>query len=117
MDPRLENALTFANYNLTLEREKLQAKENFRIGRVIYRNKGQFTITVELLSYCKILIDSDNTEDVVLIDDNENPILIEDLTEFYQLILSQYSIVCNDYYERFSSLSKKRNVEDIVFND
>ena len=50
MDPRLENALTFANYNLTLEREKLQAKENFRIGRVIYRNKGQFTITVELLS-------------------------------------------------------------------
>lgn len=117
MDPRLEKALEFANYNLSLERERNQAREDFITKNVIYKNKGTFSVTVDLISFCKLLVDTDNTEDIVLLDDNKDPILIEDLNVFFKELLQKYFSLANEYYNRHSALSKKRSVKDIVFDE
>jgi len=117
MDPRLEKALEFANYNLSLERERNQAREDFITKNVIYKNKGTFSVTVDLISFCKLLVDTGNIEDIVLLDDNKDPILIENLPDFYKELLQKYFYHANEYYNTYSTLSKKRSVKDIIFDE
>lgn len=117
MDSKLEKALEFTNYHLTLEKEKHQAKESFNGSCVFYKNKGTFRISPNLITFCKTLIDVNQSQNIVLIDENEDPILIENLTEFYDQILEIYLFESNSYYQKHSSLTRKRSVEDIVFDD
>jgi hypothetical protein len=117
MDSKLEKALEFTNYHLTLEKEKHQARESFNGSCLFYKNKGTFRISYNLITFCKILVDNNQSQNIVLIDENEDPILIENLIEFYNEILEIYLFESKNYYEKYSSLTKKRSVEDIVFDD
>ena len=117
MDERLQKALDFSNYMVTLNNQKRVYKQQYRENIVYYFNRGQFTVTQTLITFVNMLVEKSITEDVVLIDDNETPILIEDLEEFSQNILNQYFSVTNQYYADFAQLLNKRNVEKLVGYD
>jgi len=114
MDERLEKALEFANFMVTLNNQKRSLKEKYRNDCVYYQNGGTFTITKELITFVKTLVDLNHITDIVVIDDNELPIRVSDLKKFLEDIINQYFIASNSYYNNYQSLKKNRSVDALI---
>ncbi len=113
MEESLEKALDFSNYMVTLNNQKRILHEEYQESLIIYQGGGKFTITNELVSFVGHLNDGANTK-VVLIDDNQTPVLIEDLPTFVYDMKLQYLKVSNEYFEKYKKMMDKRNVESLV---
>lgn len=114
MDERLDKALKFSNYMVTLNNQKRVIKEKF-FEDLLYFNSGcQFTVTKELITFVGLLIDRGNDTDVVLTDDNDIPAKIGDLKSFYADILNTYFTAANNYHTKYEDLRKNRSVEKLV---
>ena len=61
-----------------------------------------------------MFIDQGRTENVPLIDSNENPIMIEDLEKFRDDIFDRYYDTTLEYYQEFQELKKSRSVEKLL---
>lgn len=114
MDERLENAYNFSNYKLTLASEiktlKLKLKD-----QLIHSDKGgTFHISMELITNMVSLETIGKTSNVILLDINENPILIEDIKIFRETISEKYFSALNEYYTNITEMRKKRSVKAIV---
>lgn len=114
MDERLEKALDFANFMVTLNNQKRSLREKYYTECVYYHNGGSFSITKDLITFVKTLIDLENTEQVVLIDNNDLPVRIENLNQFLDDIIDQYFIASNNYYNEYQLLKKNRSVEALT---
>jgi len=114
MDERLKKALEFSNYMVTLNNQKRLLKETFKEKTVYYFNGGQFTVTKELITFVNMLVERDNTEDIVLIDDNETPILVNDVEAFLSDLVDTYFTSANEYHAKYQDLISKRSVEKLV---
>lgn len=114
MDERLSKALEFANYSITINNQKKVLKEQFIDGCLYFIQGSKFLITKELINYVAFLVDRGNTDDIVLIDDNDIPVIIKDLEKFLDDILDQYFSVANKYHENYIQLSKKRSIEKLI---
>ena len=114
MDERLEKALDFSNYMVTLNSQKRVLKEKFREQTVFYHLGGQFTVNKQLMTFVSMLIEQGNDEDIVLVDDNETPIMVKDLTDFQSEILNTYFTAANEYHAGYEKLRKNRSVEKLV---
>ena len=112
MSTKLTKALEFANYRVTINNQKaaLLAKTESLLSYSI--NGGSFTINVELLTFCKQLLDEKQKE-VVLLDIYKNPIKV-DLESFYDEISSRYYEVTNEYYLEYEKLRKARKVHKVL---
>lgn len=113
MDERLEKALEFSNYMVTLNNQKRILNEQYQQDLVHYFGGGQFSITQGLVSFCQSLV-SLNQTDTVLVDDNSQPIYVEDLTNFLDSIVTQYSEASNRYLTEYEKIKKNRSVEGLV---
>jgi len=114
MDPRFEKALDFANYQKTLTVQKETLKEKTIKKMLIGYNGGLFSVDRNLMCFVKMLVDSDRIKDIPLLDLNDNPILIEDLIDFWETILDNYLQNMNDYYKGYEDLKKQRSVAKII---
>jgi hypothetical protein len=112
MSTRLTQALEFANYRVTLNNQQavLRAKTQSLLSYSI--NGGTFTIDRTLLNFCKLLLEEQQTE-AVLLDIYNNPIKVEVKT-FYDEVLSRYFEVTNDYYVEYEKLRKSRKVHKVL---
>ena len=117
MDSRLEKALEFSNYVTTLSNQKRVLQEQYKQNLIYFFNGCQFTIDKELINYTYMLIQTDNTNNVVFVDDNEIPIVIEDVTEFLEDIKNIYLEESNNYYNSYSKLKKSRTISKLVDYD
>lgn len=113
MDERLEKAVEFSNYMVTLENQKRILKEQYYESLICYHNKGQFTIDRNMISFLHALINSNQTE-AVLIDDNELPIQIEDLRSFTVEAQNQFFQAANKYLTEFNKLVSSRSVKGLL---
>ena len=95
MDERLEKALDFSNYMVTLNSQKRVLKEKFREQTVFYHLGGQFTVNKQLMTFVSMLVEQGNDEDIVLVDDNETPIMVKDLADFQSEILNTVHFQCS----------------------
>lgn len=114
MDERLKKALDLSNYMVTFNNQKRVIKEKYRESSVYYYNGSQFTITKELITFVSLLVDKNNTEHVVLTDDNEIPTEIEKLDDFLVEILDRYFCAVNAYYAEYQELLKNRSTSKLV---
>jgi hypothetical protein len=112
MDNRLSKALEFSNYRLTINTQQLALRAKTQNLLSYSVNGGTFTIDLQLITFCKQLIDSGKS-DVVLLDCYQNPIRVE-LGEFYDEILSRYFEVTNDYYIEYEKLRKARKISKVL---
>ena len=117
MDERLQKALDFSNYMVTLNNQKRLLKEKFYEDLVYFTNGSQFTVSKELITFVGFLIETGNTTDIVLIDDNDIPVKIEDLTNFQDDILNLYFTASNSYNQAYQKLKTNRRVEKLVGYD
>lgn len=114
MDPRLEKALSFSNYQKTVTITKKSLKEKIDAALTYGFNGGIFKIDRVLISFVQTMIDHGRTENIILIDNNENPILIEDLISFKDTILDRYFTSTLEYYKEYERMKKSRSVEKLI---
>jgi hypothetical protein len=113
MDERLQKALDHSNYMITLNNQKRLLKEQYKENLVYYYNGGQFTVTQELISFCQSLVNLEQ-DSTILIDDNDLPIMVDNLKEFANEVYTTYFECSNKYLNEYSKLKKNRTVESIV---
>jgi hypothetical protein len=110
---KLSNALAFANYRITLTTQIEQIKATTKNKLVFAKNGGFFTITPQLIAFVDLLIREENKA-AILLDDNETPVRITELSEFRKDILERYQTAVSDYFREYERLRKSRKVESIV---
>lgn len=113
MDDKLKEALEFSNYRLTLNNQKLNLKQRMNTMLTIGYSNSMFTSSLELINFVKHVIDR-NVEQFVFIDDNDNPVLITTLDDFYIKLFSAYSEALNEYYNDHEKLKKQRKTKGLV---
>lgn len=117
MDDRLKQALDFSNYQQTLLIQKKQLKEKTDARLTYGHNGGLFKIDRSLISFVQLLIDQERTENIPILDFNDNPIMINDVVEFRDEILDRYFTSLYEYYEHYEKIKKSRSVEKLVNYD
>ena len=114
MDNRLKAALDFSNYRQTLAIQRKTLRERIE-GKLTYGHSGGiFKIDRTLLTFVQMLIDQGRTENVPLIDQNENPILIPDLLQFRDEILDRYFTSTYEYHAEYEKIKSSRSVEKLL---
>lgn len=114
MDEKVKKAFDVANYMATLSNQKRIVLEEFNQRMVYYVNGGTFKVSKELINFTKSLLDLGHTGDIVFIDENNMPVMILDLQDFLNNILSVYFEATNWYHTKYNELRSKRQVEAIV---
>lgn len=113
MDERLERALDFSNYMVTLNNQKRIIHEQFLENSIHYLNGGKFSVNRELVTFCHTLLQSNQTS-AVLIDDNNNPVEVQELQKFLDDILDIYFTASYEYLDKYNDIKTKRKIEGLV---
>jgi hypothetical protein len=114
MDERLSKALEFANYSVTLNNQRRALKEKYLADIIYYHNGGCFAVNKELINFVKLLVDTGNDTGVILIDDNDVPVEIANLNDFFETVMNKFFTASNEYYTEYQKLRKQRSVEGIT---
>ena len=113
MDERLEKALDFSNYMVTLSNQKRLLAEKFQEELIHFYNGSQFTITRELITFVNAMVVA-NQDEIVITDDNNIPCLVKNISTFYSEIIDKYTSASNDYHTAYLKLKSNRSVEKLV---
>ena len=113
MDKRLEEALSFAKYRDTLNNQLSKLGIRVKSALLISKSGGTFSINRELITFLKYFEDVGQTT-AILIDDNGNPIKIDDISSFLKEVTERYAEVTNDYYSEYQEIRKSRSVQSIL---
>ncbi|SVC50891.1 uncharacterized protein METZ01_LOCUS303745 [marine metagenome] len=113
MDERLEKALDFSNFMVTVNNQRKLIYEKFLENSVYYERGGKFVVNKELINFCNTLLQKNQTS-AIFVDDNNTPIEIDDLEEFLDKILNVYFTNVNEYLIKFNELKEKRTSEGLL---
>lgn len=114
MDERLEKALAFSNYRITIENRRIALKRRFESMLCIYYNKGMFYADEKTIGFVSTMIQSGHTTDIVILDANLIPIDIDDLLVFKELLMDAYFTATNKYSSEMKKLNKARNIKKVL---
>jgi hypothetical protein len=116
MNDEIKKTFDAASLMSTLNNQKQILHEELNQSLLYYYNGAVFTVNLTLLSFigncCAMQKDS-----VVLLDDNQMPVLVENLSKFYRSILSVYTEATNRYYYEYNKVTTPRNIVSIINND
>lgn len=114
MDDQLKRALEFSNYRQSFAIQRKSLKEKNEAKLTYGCNGGIFKIDRSLITFVQMLLDQGRATNVPLLDSNENPILIDDLSTFRDEILDRYYTATLEYFEDYQKLKKSRSVDKII---
>lgn len=112
MEQILKDALDFSNYNQTLSIQRRVLKEKFNAQVTFGYNGGIFLIDRSLIVFVDMMINNKRS-DIVLVDMNGNPVLIDDLEKFKLDILDRYFTASYEYHNEYRKIKKSRTVESL----
>ncbi len=104
----LEQALSFANYQYTLTKERKLLAQKFQENIVLAHNGGLFKVTPEFVAGLKAV------RSEWALDINNNPVKIEDLDAFILEAQLVWEKAITEYGNEFTALRSKRNVKSLV---
>lgn len=110
---RLERALHFSNTMQTFNLAKNNLKVKTQNLLSYSKYGGTFNITQEFIGFLNAL-KAANKKQMVILDKNETPIKIEDVSEFLDDIMSIYFEVVNEYNNEYQKLKSSRKIEKIL---
>lgn len=114
MDDILKSALEFSNYQNTLSVQRKNIKQQFESKLTYGYNGGIFKIDQTLMSFVQMLCEMGRTNGVVVLDSNDTPIIVEDLTSFRDEIFNRYLSSAVEYYNQYQNIKKNRSVEKLL---
>jgi hypothetical protein len=107
LDQQLEAALSFAQYQTTLNQQRRLLKEQFETDTVVAYNGGLFKVTQEWLA-------SIDKESNWILDMNRNPVMIADPNELYELARTAYQTALAKYGDAYQQLRRQRSVKTLT---
>lgn len=113
MDERLEKALEFSNYALTINNQKRNIRNRVEQLQVVHHLGGVFKANHETIAFIKTLIDLDKKESVV-IDSKNNPITVRSLTELFDKLTDAYTSATTEFDIENEKLKKARNIKKVM---
>ena len=114
MDEIYSKAIEYSNISQALAIQKKNLKEQIDARLTYGHNGGIFKIDQSLITFIHFLISKGRTEEVVILDTNNNPILIKNLLDFSDEILDRYMSSLYEYYTEYERLKKARTLEKII---
>lgn len=114
MQEQLDKALEFANYRQSFAIQRKTLKEKIDAKLTYGFSGGIFKIDRSLLNFVEMLIVKGRTENVVLLDVNDNPILVDKLESFRDEIFDRYFAATYEYLEQYKKIKKARSVETLL---
>jgi len=114
MEEEYKKALEFSNYRQTLNIQRKTLKEKIDAKLTFGYNGGIFKIDRTLLTFVEMLVNKGRSENVVLLDINDNPVIVEDLNVFKEDIFDRYFQSTFEYMEEYQKIKKSRSVEALV---
>jgi hypothetical protein len=103
INTHLEQALSFANYQTTLNQQRRLLKQKFENDCIVAHNGGLFKISQEWLA-------GFDAESLWCLDMNQNPVQIENSTEFFEKAQLAYRTALSEYGTAYQELRKQRSV-------
>lgn len=113
MDERLAKALEFSNYRATIENQKRNLRSRVDTLQTITYNNGTFKADKSTISFVSSLISLDNNE-IIVVDERQNPIEISDPKEFLETLLNAYNSSMNEFLAESKKLAKARSIKKIM---
>ena len=108
MTKQIENFLILADRISNFNNQLQLLKDKFVDSNILFEQGHQFTVNASLLSLCNSILSSQRTQNALLLDDYQNPVLIVDLTRFTDDALHLYQENLNRYYVEYQSLLKNK---------
>ena len=109
-----EKAFEVANYLATLSSQHRIFLEEFNQKCLYYTNGATFKITHELISFTKIILDLGHVDNIAFLDSNNLPVIILDVQDFFDTIVSNYYEALNEYTSKYNEIKLKRTVEGLT---
>ena len=113
MDARLSKALDFSNFLETQNNQKQIFLKQFKENCVFYVNGHKFTASQQLISFLNSLTVLDE-ESIVILDDNNTPLVITDLDEFINQAIGTYLVASRKYAYDYHDIETNRSVEGLT---
>lgn len=114
MDERLKKALDVANLMVTFGNQRDILKQEYKEDCLYHITGHRFTINRELINFLSTLVVLEHLEDVVILDDFENPYMISDVKGFLDTIFNLYIESTNKYYHKYIDLKAKRTITKVM---
>ena len=114
MNEQFQKALEFSNYRQTFAIQRRILREKIDAQLTYGYNGGIFKIDRSLIAFVQMFVDQGRVENVPLIDDNQNPIMIENLEVFRDEIVDRYYQSTLEYNRQYQDLKKSRSVEKLL---
>jgi len=114
MDERLAKALDFSKFKQTLLLEKKNLREKIDSKLTYGHNGGIFKIDRSLINFVQMLIDQGRIDNIPILDSNDIPILIDDVTVFRDEILDRYMTAVYEYFKQYEKIKKSRSVDKLI---
>jgi hypothetical protein len=113
MDERLEKALEFANYRTTLGTQKRNIRSRMQVLQTLHYKGGSFIADETTISFVNTLLQLKKAS-AIIVDTKDNPIEIEDLTDFQSSLVESYTQASNEYKVQMDKVKKARNIKKIM---
>jgi len=110
MDERLEKALAFSNYRITIENQRRAIMRRFETMLVVHYQNGMFLADKETIAFVEALLRSGN-KDAIVLDQKNIPVDITNLEDFLKTLTTKYFEAVNEYSTEYKKLAKARNVK------
>ena len=98
------------NYRNAFLQQKKIIEQQFKDQCIISENGGMFFITADFLANIKNIKETDQW----VLDMNQNPILIQNIANFYDRAYNVYYTALADFGNSYNQLKSQRSVESIL---
>jgi len=112
MDERLQSALEFSNYSLTIANHKKNIKNRMNQMLLVHHNNGVFCADPTTINFVSHI--SMNQQTAVFLDTKENPIRVSDLTEFHDKLTNAYDDAMREYEAEFNKIKRIRKIDKLM---
>lgn len=112
----LEEILTLSNARAVYQNQVRLAELKFKNACIMGFKGHEFHITPEFLGYLQLRVNA-NTEEALVLDFNNLPVMIDDIEMFLDIASDQYYASLNAYFDEYKRLRSSRKAEKMLEAD
>lgn len=114
LSEHIEQALHVSKFRYTIYLEKRRLQEKLKSDLTYSINGGQFYIDRNFIVFLNLLVPEEGTMSTTVLDDNLNPVQIDDITKMQQDVIAIYTQTVKQYQIDFENLRRKRSTASVV---
>lgn len=115
MDSKVQQAFEVASIVATMSSQARLLNEEYAQTLLFYYKGGTFTASEQRLAFL-FSLKSSKIDSMVIVDDNNAPIMVDDIDKFYSDLLSHHKEAVNLLYYKHKKLISSKSIESILDN-